>query len=120
MSTINIENKETAHYLIKVGKVRFGQEVDFSEQYITRIENLFELVYLRFFILPKNEKTSNVISQTANMWGSGLGELIRLKRGRIWILKGIEWHKYPLRGHNGCRISGFMWHIREIGSSSES
>jgi hypothetical protein len=120
MSAINIEIKESAHYPINAGKVRCGQKVNLSEQNITRFENLLELVYLRFFNLPENEKTSNVFSQTANMWGSGLGEFIRLKRGRTWILKSIEFHIDTLMGYYGYRISGFMWYSREIGSSIES
>ncbi len=120
MSTISIDIKEAAHYPIKAGNERFGQELDFSEQSIARLENLLELVYQRFFILPKNEKTSNAFSQTANMWGNYLGVHIRLKQGIPWILKSTEWHGYPLSGHYGYRISGFMWHIREIDSSFES
>jgi hypothetical protein len=120
MPSINIEIKESAHYPINAGKVRFEQELDFSEQNIPRLENLLELVYLRFFNLPKNEKTSYGFSQTVNMWGSGLGEFIRLKRGCTWILKSIEFHIDTLMGYYGYRISSFMWYSREIGSSIES
>jgi hypothetical protein len=119
MSAINIEIKVSAHYAFKAGNEKFGQELVFSELSIDKLENLLKHSYLRFFNLPKYEKTSNVISQIANMWGSYLGVLIRLKQGSIWILKSTERYVYPLMGHCGYRISGFMWHIREIGSSFE-
>jgi hypothetical protein len=120
MSTINIEVKEAAHYAFKTGKERFGQELDFSKPNITWLENLLDPVYQRFFILPRDEMTSTVISQTANLRGSYLGKVIRLKRGRTRILKGRFWHVYLLRWNFGYRTSGFMSHIRETGSSFES
>jgi hypothetical protein len=90
MSNINGEMKAAADYAIKSAKEKFGQELDYSDQSIEKLENLLEQAYRSFFNLPKDEKTSNAISRTANIWGIYLGEFMRLKWGGTWILKGSE------------------------------
>jgi hypothetical protein len=91
MSNINGEMKAAADYAIKSAKEKFGQELDYSDQSIEKLENLLEQAYRSFFNLPKDEKTGNAISRTANIWGNYLGEFMRLKWGGTWILKGSEW-----------------------------
>jgi hypothetical protein len=90
MSNINKEMKEVADYAINAGKERFRQELDYSEQSIDKLDNLLEQAYQSFSNLPKNKKTSNSLTLTAYIWGSYLGEFIRVKWGGTWKLKGSE------------------------------
>jgi hypothetical protein len=90
MANFNDEMKALANYAIRAAKEKFGQELDFSGQSIDKLENLLELAYQSFFYIPKDEKTRNAISRTANIWGSYLGEFMRLKWGGTWIEKDSE------------------------------
>ena len=90
MSDLNDEMKSTADYAIKAAKERFGQELDFSEQSIEKFENLLVQIYQTFSRNGKDEEASNVISDTATLWGSYLGEYMRLKWGGTWIDKGSD------------------------------
>ena len=82
--------KSTADYAIKVAKDRFKHELDFSEQSIAKLENILEQIYWGFSNHTKNESEDGVILNTAIIWGSYLGEYMRLKLGGIWILKGSD------------------------------
>jgi hypothetical protein len=90
MSKIKKEMKEVADYAIKAGKERFGQELDFSEQSIDKLENLLDQAYQTFSNFTKDKKTSDSLTITAYIWGSYLGEFMRLKWGGRWILKSSE------------------------------
>jgi competence protein ComEC len=90
MSDINSEMKAAADYAIRSAKEKFGQELDFSDQSIDKLENLLDQAYQSLSNLPKDEKTSNAISMAANIWGSYLGEFMRLKWGGTWTLKASE------------------------------
>lgn len=90
MSNINDEMKAAANYTIKATKEKFGQELDFSEQSIVKLEDFLEQAYQSLSSRIKDEKTNNSIARTANAWGSYLGEYMRLKWGGTWILKGKE------------------------------
>jgi hypothetical protein len=90
LSNINIEMKATADYAIIAAKEKFGQELDFSEQSIIRLENLLGQVYQTFSNNPNDEETGNVISNTAILWGSYLGDYMVMKWGGTWILKGSD------------------------------
>jgi hypothetical protein len=90
MSNINDEMKAAANYTIKMAKEKFGQELDFSEQSIVKLENLLEQAYQSLSSRVKDEKTSNSISRTANAWGSYLGEIVRQKWGGKWVQRGSE------------------------------
>ena len=90
MSNINDEMKATADYAIKSAKEMFGQELGYTEQNIDKLDNLLDQAYQSFGNLPKDEKTKSAINRTANIWGSYLGEFMRLKWGGTWIQKGSE------------------------------
>ncbi len=90
MSNFNDEMKAAANYTIKAAKEKFGQELDFSEQSIVKLEGFLEQAYQSLSSRVKDEKTSNSIIRTANAWGSYLGEYMRLKWGGTWILKDSE------------------------------
>jgi hypothetical protein len=115
MSNINDEIKATADYAIKSAKEKFGQELDYSDQSIEKLENLLEQAYRSFFNLPKDEKTSNAISRTANIWGNYLGEFMRLKWGGTWILKGSE----RFISINNIEFSPVGWVYQKITSHPE-
>jgi hypothetical protein len=82
--------KSTADYAIKVAKDRFKHELDFSEQSIAKLENILEQIYWGFSNHTKSDSEDGVILNTAIIWGSYLGEYMRLKMGGIWILKGSD------------------------------
>jgi len=90
MSDINDEMKVTADTAIIAAKERFGEDLDFSEQSIGKLEDILGQIYWDFSNHTKNEETSNIISDTAILWGSYLGEYMRLKWGGTWILKGSD------------------------------
>ena len=90
MADLNDEMKLTADYAIKAAKERFGQELDFSEESIPKLENLLAQIYQTFSNNGKDEEASTVISDTATLWGSYLGEYMRRKWGGTWILKGSD------------------------------
>jgi len=90
MSDINDSMKASADYAIIEAKERFGQELDFSEESIVKLDNILGQIYQRFTDLPKDEGMSNVISDTAVLWGSYLGEYMRLKWGGTWISKDSD------------------------------
>src|SRR4030042_4567685 len=90
MSNINDEMKANADNAIRQVKERFGQELDFSEESIVKLDNLLGQISQTFPNNTKGEETSNEISDTAIIWGSFLGEYMRLKWGGTWILKGSD------------------------------
>jgi len=90
MSNINDEMKTAANHTIKAAKEKFGQELDFSEQSIIKLDYLLEQAYQSLSSRVKDEKTSNSISRTANAWGSYLGEYMCLKWGGKWVQRGSE------------------------------
>src|SRR4030042_3937938 len=90
MSTINDEMKATAEYAIKAAEQRFQQELDYSEQSIATLDNILEQIYWGFSFHPKDEAEGGLIYNTAMIWGSYLGEYLRLKWGGTWTLKGSD------------------------------
>jgi len=90
MSNINDEMKAAAEYTIKATREKFGQELDFSEGSIVKLESFLEQAYQSLSSRIKDDKTKASISRTANAWGSYLGEFMRLKWGGTWIMKGSE------------------------------
>jgi hypothetical protein len=90
MSDVYKEMKTTADYAIKEAKERFRLELDFSEQSISKLEKILDQIYWVFFNHTKGEWEDGAILNTATIWGSYLGEYMRLKWGGTWILKGSD------------------------------
>ena len=90
MSDINSEMKAAADYAIRSAKEKFGQELDYSDESIDKLENLLDQAYHSFANLAQDDKTGGAISRTANIWGSYLGEFLHQKWGGSWILRGTE------------------------------
>jgi hypothetical protein len=90
MPNVNDEMKASADNAIRSAKERFGQELDYSEQSIVTLENLLGQIYQTFSNNTREEETTNVISDTAFIWGSYLGEYMCLKWGGTWILNGSD------------------------------
>ena len=88
MSDVNEEMKSTAYFAIKSAKDRYGQNLDFSAQSIPRLENLLGHIYWGFSNHTKDEGENGVIFNTAIIWGSYLGEYMRLMWGGKWVVKG--------------------------------
>jgi hypothetical protein len=90
MSNLNDEMKSTADYAIKAAKERYGQDLDYSEESINKLENLLLQLSQAFSNNGKDEDSNSVISDTATLWGSYLGEYMRLKWGGTWIAKDSD------------------------------
>ena len=88
MSDVNEEMKSTAYFAIKSAKERFGQDLDYTTQSIPRLENLLGHIYWGFSNHAKDEGENGVIFNTAIIWGSYLGEYMRLIWGGKWVVKG--------------------------------
>ncbi len=90
MSDINNQMQKIADYAIKSAKDKYGQELDFSEKSIGKLDIILRQINSNFANLAKNDETNKAISDTAVIWGSYLGEYMCRKWGGIWILKGSE------------------------------
>lgn len=82
--------KVTADYAITIAKERYGLQLDYSEESLTQLDKLLEKIYWGFSSHSKDEGEGGLIFNTAIIWGSYLGEYMRLKWGGTWILKGTE------------------------------
>jgi len=90
MIDINDEMKTAADTAIKSAKESFGQELDYSEESIERLDNLVGQIYQSFSNHDIDEETSNEILDTAIIWGSYLGEYMCMKWGGSWLRKGSD------------------------------
>jgi hypothetical protein len=90
MSNINDEMKASADFAIKSAIDRFGQELDYSEEGIVKLNNILERIYWGFSNFPKDEAVDGLIFNTAIIWGSYLGEYMCKELGGTWISKGSD------------------------------
>lgn len=90
MPNIDDEMKAAANYTIRIAREKFGQDLDFSEPSLARLEILLTKAGQSLSARAKDETTRNSIFRTANAWGSFLGEYMRLRWGGTWILRGSE------------------------------
>ena len=90
MATINIndEMRQAAEYAIKMAKERFGQDLECSEGSLPKLEILIEQAYQQFSKGKLEGMAANetVVNNTAIVWGSYLGEIMRGKWGGSWIV----------------------------------
>jgi hypothetical protein len=88
-SNINDEMRQAAEYAVRIAKEKFGQDLDFSESGLSRLEEIVEQAHQQF----NNNKQAGIITsdkalnRTASVWGSYFGELIRGKFGGNWIME---------------------------------
>ena len=101
MPNINVDMKSTADFAVKSARERFSQELDYSDQSITRLENITTQIYWGFSNREKNARQDGLVYNTAVIWGSYLGEFMRLKWGGTWVLKGSD----PLISVNNLEFS---------------
>ena len=90
MPDVNDEMKAVADYAIKSARERFKQDLDYSEESIARLENILEKIYWGFSNRSSDGGEGGLIFNTAIIWGSYLGEYMRLKWGGTWALKGSD------------------------------
>jgi hypothetical protein len=90
MAEINDEMRVTADYAISTAKERYGLDLDFSEESLAVLDNILEKIYWGFSGHSKEEGEGGLIYNSAIIWGSYLGEYMRLKWGGTWLLKGSE------------------------------
>ena len=90
MSDINYQLQQIADLAIRSAKDSFGQELDYSEQSIARLDNILMQIYSSFTNHPQNDETNKALNDNAALWGSYLGEYMCRKWGGSWILKGSE------------------------------
>jgi len=90
MAELNDEMRVTADYAISTAKERYGLDLDFSEDSLAVLDNILEKIYWGFSGHSKEEGEGGLIYNSAIIWGSYLGEYMRLKWGGTWLLKGTE------------------------------
>jgi hypothetical protein len=88
MSDLNDEMKLSAENAITQAKERFGQDLDFSERSIAKLDNILVQIYWYYSNRTEDKEDLNSIFSKASIWGSYLGEYMRLKWGGTWILSG--------------------------------
>ena len=90
MPEINDEMRVTADYAITSAKERYGLVLDYTEDSLVLLGNILEKIYWGFSSHTRTEGQDGLIYNTAIIWGSYVGEYMRLKWGGTWILKGSE------------------------------
>ena len=77
--------KTSAEFAVIAAKKRFGQTLDFSENSLQQLDILLEQAYQQFSCLEKEGKViEEAANRTATIWGSYLGEVIRINLGGVW------------------------------------
>ena len=115
MPNINVDMKSTADFAIKSARVRFTQDLDYSDQSIIRLENIITQIYWGFSSRDKNAREDGLIYNTAVIWGSYLGEYMHLKWGGTWVLKGSD----PLISINNLEFSPITFVYQKITTHPE-
>ena len=90
MSDVNEEMKATADYAVKSAKNRYNLILDYSEQSIAALDGILEKMYWGFSSRVDDKGKDGLIYNTAIIWGSYLGEYMRLKWGGSWKVKGTQ------------------------------
>jgi hypothetical protein len=90
MSDVNVEMRETANYAISIAKERYGLVLDYSEESLSILDGILVKIYWGFSGHSTIEGKGGLVYNTAMIWGSYLGEYMRLKWGGTWIYKGTE------------------------------
>lgn len=90
MADITNEMKTSANYAIKWAKDRFGQELDYSEESIGKLNKILERIYWGFSNHTQDEGRKGLVFNTAVIWGSYLGEYMCKMWGGKWISIGSE------------------------------
>lgn len=111
-ASTNIEMIQAADYAVQVAKEKFGRELDYSENSLPVIDQLIEQASQQYRGQVSEGKTSeNVVNQTANIWGSYLGEVMRRKWGGEWIIES-DAQRYLLV--NGNRFYPALYTYKRI------
>ncbi len=90
MPDINEEMRLTADFAISTAKERYGLVLDYSEESLSMLDDILEKIYWGFSSHSRDEGEGGLIYNTAIIWGSYLGEYMRLKWGGTWLLNGTE------------------------------
>lgn len=90
MPDFNEEMRLTADYAISTAKERYGLVLDYSEESLDILDNILEKIYWGFSSHSKEEGEGGLVYNTATIWGSYLGEYMRLKWGGTWVMKGTQ------------------------------
>ncbi len=90
MPEINDEMRVTADYAISTAKERYGLELEYSEESLEVLDTILEKIYWGFSSHDQDEDEGGLVYNTAIIWGSFLGEYMRLKWGGTWIQRGTE------------------------------
>jgi hypothetical protein len=89
MPNLNIDMKSTADFAVKSARDRFQLDLDYSDESISKLENIVTQIYWGFTSRDKDAK-DGLVYNTAVIWGSYLGEYMRQKWGGTWVLRGSD------------------------------
>jgi hypothetical protein len=79
-----------ADYSVKYAKDRYGLELDFSEQSISKLDAIIVQVYTDISNQVQSDETKKQLNDFAVLWGSYLGAYMCRKWGGTWMQKGSE------------------------------
>lgn len=87
-SNVNDDMIKLAKFAVSTAKEKFSRTLDFSEKTLPALDSLLDQAYSRFSDLAKQDKLRDEsVRYTAKVWGSYLGEVIRLNLGGQWLQK---------------------------------
>ena len=116
MADIDDEIKGYAEEAIKTAKQRFGLDLDFSERSIEKLESILGLIYWDFHQNVRDKEKRVLITRTALIWGSYLGEYVCMRWGGKWSFNGSEY----LVSIGNIETSPISWVHRRITSNPKS
>ena len=90
-TSVNVQMQQLAEESVKVAAEKFGQSLDYTENSLASFEALLQQAY-ELYRLKESGKNipEDTIQNTARVWGSYLGELMRHKWGGEWGVDGSD------------------------------
>jgi len=108
-ASTNDEMKQAAEYAVKVAKDKFGLELDYSEDSLPVLDKLIAQASQQYRDQVGEGKASqNAVYQTATIWGSYLGEVMRRKWGGEWEVES-DAKRYLLVNGNTYFPTSFIY-----------
>ena len=92
---------QSAEECIAFLKQKFGKNADYSDRFVTEVEDVMNLLQLD---IPRSKPPENVVQEMATVFGSYIGETYRLNHGGEW---GIANGSPALQTRNG--ITCYPW-----------
>ena len=91
LNNVNSQMQRFADNAVTAAKDKFGVRLDYSENSLLQLELLLQQAHEGYKKVTSSGNSPNIpIENTARIWGSYLGEVIRRKWGGNWLNKNDE------------------------------